>query len=378
MRASCADLTCRDLAKAPGQRRQFKKVTKRSIVLFWAAVLCIVAPYLNAHAQQALDEGVRVQLQRLKELCDEGLIAQQVCDEKQRQILGLSPSTEAAGSVIAGRERAQEAIRGFLGIVVGPVPTDASQALDLDIGEGVVVVSVLEDGPAEQAGLSPRDVIVALDQQPIRSVDAFSEIEAALLPSSEMSIEVLRTTGGRAVLDITAIDRTQYPPERSYTSPFGYQVTLPAGWRVISAPELERGKEFLSEKLPADAQMILDFIPEGEVLAKGSDLVTVVDRTASLPENLAVLRPLCGFAATTRSNATGRRIQTHYCGSTTTVDMPAFCMELDAVFPGKRTRECWIARPETGTLMFSMTFVEQLQQQRIDEFEQIIGSIEWR
>ena len=75
----------------------------RSIVQYWAAVLCIVAPYLTAHAQQALDEGVRVELQRLKELCDQRLIEPDVCKEKQREILGLPPSVQSCRTIACRR-----------------------------------------------------------------------------------------------------------------------------------------------------------------------------------------------------------------------------------------------------------------------------------
>ena len=140
----------------------------RSIVQYWAAVLCIVAPYLTAHAQQALDEGVRVELQRLKELCDQRLIEPDVCKEKQREILGLPPSVSTspiAESNTVTKKRAPEAAQGFLGVVLEAVSVETAAEFGLSTGEGAIVVRVFEDSPADDAGVRTGNVIVALDGQ---------------------------------------------------------------------------------------------------------------------------------------------------------------------------------------------------------------------
>jgi S1-C subfamily serine protease len=67
--------------------------------------------------------------------------------------------------------------RGYLGVGVQPVRL--SDALQQTVGQetGLMVMSVEEKSPAQQGGLAQGDVIVALDNQPVRGVD---ELQAAL------------------------------------------------------------------------------------------------------------------------------------------------------------------------------------------------------
>jgi serine protease Do len=62
-----------------------------------------------------------------------------------------------------------------LGLTVGELDDDTRK--DLGVAgnlRGVVVESTVPDGPAEEAGLEPRDVIVEVDQKPVTSLRAFN------------------------------------------------------------------------------------------------------------------------------------------------------------------------------------------------------------
>jgi S1-C subfamily serine protease len=67
--------------------------------------------------------------------------------------------------------------RGYLGVGVQPVRL--SDSLQQTVGQetGLMVMSVEDNSPAQQGGLVQGDVIVALDNQPVRGVD---ELQAAL------------------------------------------------------------------------------------------------------------------------------------------------------------------------------------------------------
>lgn len=71
---------------------------------------------------------------------------------------------------------AQEIKRPWLGISGGPISEQLSQSLGID--HGVVVTQVLSGSPAKQVGIQPfesitkqGDVIIAIDEQPVSSVD---------------------------------------------------------------------------------------------------------------------------------------------------------------------------------------------------------------
>ena len=61
--------------------------------------------------------------------------------------------------------------RGYLGVGTQPVRLPPALVQRIDQEVGLLLVSVAPDSPAEQHGLHLGDTIVALDEQPVRSVD---------------------------------------------------------------------------------------------------------------------------------------------------------------------------------------------------------------
>jgi serine peptidase DegS len=97
-------------------------------------------------------------------------------------------------------------IRGWIGIVPEDV-TDA-QAAQLGLAHGGVLVSNLAVGsPAQQAGLQPGDILIAIDGAPLRNAqEALSNI-AGRQPGATIAIRALR---GRQSIDVHA--RVTEPP----------------------------------------------------------------------------------------------------------------------------------------------------------------------
>ncbi len=76
--------------------------------------------------------------------------------------------------------------RGGRKVVFGTVPDFAFQ------GEGVRIDSLVPDSPAARGGLQPGDVLVQLDDQPIRDLRAFSQFLKTLEPGAEVQATVIR------------------------------------------------------------------------------------------------------------------------------------------------------------------------------------------
>src|SRR5438094_3062525 len=60
--------------------------------------------------------------------------------------------------------------RGRIGVAIQPVNQSLAQSFGLAKPEGALVSSVDDEGPAARAGIQPGDVILALNNQPVRSV----------------------------------------------------------------------------------------------------------------------------------------------------------------------------------------------------------------
>ena len=97
-------------------------------------------------------------------------------------------------------------IRGWIGIV--PEDVTDTQAASLGLAKGGVLISNLFVGsPAQQAGLQPGDILIAIDGAPLRSAQEALATIAARAPGATLTIRALR---GRQSIDAHA--RVSEPP----------------------------------------------------------------------------------------------------------------------------------------------------------------------
>ena len=79
----------------------------------------------------------------------------------------------------------------FLGVVTSDVPEMLAEHLDLKEDEGIIVRSLMPDGPAAKAGLAVHDVITRVDDQLIHSTADISKCVGAHKPGDKVSIEII-------------------------------------------------------------------------------------------------------------------------------------------------------------------------------------------
>jgi membrane-associated protease RseP (regulator of RpoE activity) len=80
----------------------------------------------------------------------------------------------------------------FLGVEIVSVDDDIAESFDLPKACGVLVKSVIENSPADKAGLQRSDVIVSVNNIAVEDVDGFREILAQLNPGDDVSIIYIR------------------------------------------------------------------------------------------------------------------------------------------------------------------------------------------
>jgi serine protease Do len=101
------------------------------------------------------------------------------------------PATLASGVVEQLRTKGQVA-RGFLGVTIQPLDAEIAASLGLENENGALVASVVEGGPADQAGIEAGDVIVAIDGDDIARMKELTRKIAALSPDARVELEVIR------------------------------------------------------------------------------------------------------------------------------------------------------------------------------------------
>jgi len=91
---------------------------------------------------------------------------------------------------------------GWLGITMQDIDAELAEALDLSEGAGVLVNSVIDDSPADKAGLADGDVIVTFAGKEIEDTGDLSRAVRKTQPGDEIEVEVLRD-GERRIIAVT-------------------------------------------------------------------------------------------------------------------------------------------------------------------------------
>jgi len=100
----------------------------------------------------------------------------------------------------------------FLGITmrdVAGLPDEWKKQLGISSDEGVIVVSVIENGPAAKSDIQPYDVIVSFDGQTVKNAEDLQAKLKATKPGQRVSIGLIRE-GRRMTTAVIVGDRNDY------------------------------------------------------------------------------------------------------------------------------------------------------------------------
>lgn len=112
--------------------------------------------------------------------------------------IGFAIPTNLATDIMADLIEKGRVTRGWLGVGIQDVDQNLALAMDLESASGVLITSVLPDGPASEAGLEQGDVIVRYDEQPIRDGAALRLAVARTDPGRRVEVVVVRDGRERA------------------------------------------------------------------------------------------------------------------------------------------------------------------------------------
>lgn len=100
--------------------------------------------------------------------------------------------------------------RGYLGLGMQRVrlPDSLTGPLGLPSADGLIVVSVEQGGPADQAGILVGDIIVALGGKPVSNTDDVQSVLGSDRVGQQVSVQLVRG-GNRTELQVTVGERPQ-------------------------------------------------------------------------------------------------------------------------------------------------------------------------
>ncbi|MCB1615403.1 MAG: DegQ family serine endoprotease [Pseudomonadales bacterium] len=127
--------------------------------------------------------------------------------------LSFSIPSSLAQSVIKQLKANGHVKRGWLGLTINDVTRDFADALGLDKPEGALVVQVIENAPADKAGIKAGDVILSFDGHKIASSADLPHAVGPTAPGEKVEIELIRK-GKKKTLDIKVGELPENPRQR--------------------------------------------------------------------------------------------------------------------------------------------------------------------
>jgi len=131
--------------------------------------------------------------------------------------IGFAIPIDTVRAEIEQLKNTGEVEHAFIGITGGTVTPELAKAVNLPVDEGVIVQSVVKDGPADKAGLEAGgtsatiegqevrlggDVITEVDGKKLKSMDELVEIIQGSKPGDHLELKILRD-GDEKTADIT-------------------------------------------------------------------------------------------------------------------------------------------------------------------------------
>lgn len=118
------------------------------------------------------------------------------------QGIGLAISSALARRVVEQLIAKGRVVRGYLGVIMGPLDRVLAEKLGAPSDQGVVIVNVDPDSPAGEAGLKPGDVLVGIGGKDIEDISGFRNQVANQPAGTKVSLAYYRE-GKKHTVDVT-------------------------------------------------------------------------------------------------------------------------------------------------------------------------------
>lgn len=108
------------------------------------------------------------------------------------QGIGFAIPSSMARAVMDNLIKKGKVIRGWLGVSIQPVTPDLAKQFEIKEERGALVGDVVEDGPAEKAGIQRGDVITEIDGREVSDPASLRNSVAATPPGKKVRLGLLR------------------------------------------------------------------------------------------------------------------------------------------------------------------------------------------
>ncbi len=108
------------------------------------------------------------------------------------QGIGFAIPSNMAQNVMDSLIKHGKVVRGWLGVSIQDLTTELAKHFDIDAKEGVLISDVMDNSPAEKAGMKRGDLIIEYDGREVKDTFGLRNMVAATSPGSTVTIKVIR------------------------------------------------------------------------------------------------------------------------------------------------------------------------------------------
>ncbi len=108
------------------------------------------------------------------------------------QGIGFAIPINRAKRIVQSLIKGEKVYYGWIGVSVQDIDEDLAAYFGLPSSTGAMIVQVLDDGPAQKAGLQDGDVILAVDGQEVNNVNDLIRTISQITPGRTVTISLLR------------------------------------------------------------------------------------------------------------------------------------------------------------------------------------------
>jgi len=110
----------------------------------------------------------------------------------QGQGIGFAIPVNLARNIVAQLKEHGEVTRGWLGVGIQDLTPELAEYYGIKDKKGVLITEVFKGDPADQAGIKPKDVIIAVDEKPVNSARDLSTAIAGIPVGKRSKITLIR------------------------------------------------------------------------------------------------------------------------------------------------------------------------------------------
>ena len=112
--------------------------------------------------------------------------------------IGFSMSSNVVAPIVNQLRKFGEVRRGWLGVSIGPVTEEIAKTLDIENPLGAIISEVFDDGPALNAGLKTRDIILMFNGETVKDAGELVRMVGRAAVGEEVRVVVLRDGNKRS------------------------------------------------------------------------------------------------------------------------------------------------------------------------------------